>query len=241
MSWVAHYDSLTSPRDDMLLDLPFREGVGAITQDVAKPHHPVTLVATPTWAAEASGLGVLDFAGLGPNEYLQCLGADSADLDFMAHNYSLWGWLNWTINETSQIVIARYEVFVSGWELYLTESAGVYYLSLRHHHAGGATNRTSAYSIGWTPGTDWFFGILRVGAGVAMTRNGVAVPTTSEVMIDPETCSKDLVIGCRYTKDANFFDGTMYRPRIAGGTILDGIRTTVDFARVYEREGVWFA
>ena len=236
---TIHYDSLTSPRDDMLLDLPFREGVGIITQDVAKPHHPVTLVNTPTWAAEASGLGVLDFAGDPANEYLQCLGADCADLDFMAHNYSLWGWLNWTINDTSQIVIARYELSVGGWELYLTEAAGIHYLTLRHHHAGGATVRTGAYSIGWTPGTDWFFGILRVGTGVAMTRNGVLVPTTSDVMIDPETTNQDLVIGCRFTKDTNFFKGTMYRPRIAGGTILDGIRTTVDFARVYEREAVW--
>ncbi len=236
---TIHYDSLTSPRDDMLLDLPFREGVGIITQDVAKPHHPVTLVNTPTWAAEASGLGVLDFAGDPANEYLQCLGADCADLDFMAHNYSLWGWLNWTINDTSQIVIARYELSGGGWALYLTEAAGIHYLTLRHHHAGGATVRTGAYSIGWTPGTDWFFGILRVGTGVAMTRNGVLVPTTSDVMIDPETTNQDLVIGCRFTKDTNFFDGTMYRPRIAGGTILDGIRTTVQFSQIYEREAVW--
>ena len=242
MTPVAHYDSLISPRDDVLLDLPFREGVGALTCDVAKPHHPVALVNTPTWAAEASGLGLLDFAGSPADEYLECPGADSADLNFMAHNYSLWGWINWDpAIETSQIVIARYEVSVCGWELYLTEAGGVHYLTLRHHHAGGATVRTGAYSIGWTPGTDWFFGVLRVGTGVAFTRNGVLLTTVSDVMIDPETCAEDLVVGCRYTKDANFFDGTMYRPRIAGGTILDGIRTTKQFDQIYQREAVWFS
>ncbi len=246
MTPVAHYDSLTSPRDDMLLDLPFREGVGALTYDVAKPHHPVTLVATPTWTPLASGLGTLNFGGLGANEYLECPGADCVDLDFTNHNYSIWGWFNWTVNEFSQIIIGRYEVSVSGWELYLTEAAGIHYLTLRHHHAATlvppvtGVPRTGAYSVGWTPGVDHFFGVLRIGANVAFVRNGILLETVSDVMVDPETSAEDLVIGCRYSKDANFFDGMQYRPRIAGGLILDGIRTTRDFDRVYEREAVWF-
>jgi len=238
MSWVAHYDSLISPRDDMLLDLPFREATGAITQDVAKPHHPVDLVGAPTWAPLASGLGTLDFDG--DTQYLECAGADCADLDFTNHNYSIWGWFNWNIHEYSQILIGRYELSVSGWELYLTQAAGGNYMTLRHHHAGGATTRTAMYSLGWTPGVDWFFGVLRFGTGIAMVRNGVVVPTVGDVMIDPETCAEDLTIGVRYSKNANFFDGMMYRPRIAGGLMLDGIRTNVQFDQTYQREGVWF-
>ena len=62
------YDSL-SFNHSMLLDLPLREATGAITQDVAKPHHLVTLHNTPTWAEWAgSGLGVLSLNGV--NEYL---------------------------------------------------------------------------------------------------------------------------------------------------------------------------
>ncbi len=73
------YDNLGINRE-ILLDLPFREGTGVITHDVAKPHHPITLVNTPTWTTLDSGFQVLTLNGT--NEYLQCLAASCADLDF---------------------------------------------------------------------------------------------------------------------------------------------------------------
>ena len=227
-----HYDDLPESAN-ILLDLPFREATGVITQDIAKPHHPVTLVGTPTWTQLASLLGVLEFNGA--NEYGQCLGADSADLDFTSEDYSVGGWLNWTINEFSQIVIARYELSVSGWEFYLTNSGGNNFLSLRHHHAAGASVRTGAFSTGWTPGMWWHFGITRQGTSAQMYRNGVAVETTSNVLIDPETSSEDMVIGVRYTKNANFFDGRLYRPRLWSRAL-----TAADWLRIYTQEQAGF-
>ena len=219
---------------EILLDLPFREGIGIITQDVAKPHHPVTLVNTPTWTALDSGLMTLNLNGT--NEYLQCVGASCTDLDFTSGDYSLGGWLNWTVNEFSQIVIARYELSVSGWELYLTQAGALNYLTIRHHHAAGATTRTAAFSLGWTPGTPFFFGMSRSGASAQFYRNGVAVATTSDVLIDPETSAEDLVIGTRYTKDANFFKNMLWRPRLWPKAL-----TALDWRALYELEHGWFA
>ncbi len=87
---MIHYDDAPINRG-MLLDLPFREATGIITQDVAKPHHPVTLVNTPTWASLASGLSVLDLDG--STEYLQSLNADTADLGFTTGDYSVSAWI----------------------------------------------------------------------------------------------------------------------------------------------------
>jgi len=233
---TVHYDDI-DVNEDILLDLPFREGTGAITQDVAKPHHSVDLIGAPTWTPLASNLMTLNMDGA--TQYLECQGADSADLDFTTHSYSIWGWLNWTVDDFSQIVIGRYELDQSGWELYLTQGAGGNYLSLRHHHGG---TRTAAYSLGWTPGVDWFFGVVRFGTGVFMIRNGVAVTVTTSVggLQNPGTCNEDLVIGARFTKDNNFLKGMLWRPRVAGGLGLNGIITPNRFNQVYAREGVWF-
>lgn len=234
---TVFYDDIDVNRD-ILLDLPFREGIGAITQDVAKPHHPVTLINAPTWTPLVSELMTLNFDGA--TQYLECPAADCADLDFTTENYSIWGWFNWTINDQDQILIGRYEVDVGGWELYLTRWGGLDYLSLRHHHAGGATLRTGAYSIGWTPGVDWFFGAVRFGTFAGFLRNGVQVASVSDTLIDPEPCAQDLVIGTRFTKDDHFFDGMMWRPRVAAGNVLGGLIMPDEFDQVYDREGVWF-
>ena len=231
---VALYDKL-GINEDIILDLPFREGVGAITRDVAKPHHPVTLVGAPTWNSLGTGLMTLTLDGL--TQYLQCLAGQSADLDFTSEDYSLGGWINWTVLEYSQIVIGRYFLDNNGWELYLTQADSVYYLTLRHHHAAGASVRTACYSVGWTPGTPWLFGVSRSGNTAIHYRNGVAVETTHSEggLIDPEPCVQDLVIGARFTKDANFFKSMKWRHR----AWLRALPAD-DWRAIYEIEKGWF-
>ena len=230
---VVLYDDL-SINESILLDLPFREGTGTITQDVAKPHHPIDLINTPTWTALGSGLMTLNLNGI--NEYLECDTADTGDLDFTSGDYSVGGWFNWadTVHD-SQIIIARYEVSDSGWEVYLTESGALRYLTLRHHHLAGASLRTGAYSLGWAYGTNWFFGISRSGTSAQFYRNGAAVTTTSDTLIDPETCSQDLVIGTRYTKDSNYISNMLWRPRVWGRAL-----TADDWMNIYQLEKGWF-
>ncbi len=220
---------------EIVLDLPFREGIGTITHSVAKTHPEIRLINTPTWTALDSGLMVPVLNGT--NEYIESDGADTTELNFTDGDYSLGGWFTWSDSvHDSQILIARYEVSDNGWELYLTEAGSLRYLSLRHHHVAGATTRTSAFSLGWVYDTVWFFGVSRSGTSAQFYRNGLAVTTTSEVLIDPETCAEDLVIGVRYTKDSNFLNGWPWRLRVWPKAL-----TASDWLTLYEHEKGWFA
>ena len=225
------YDSISYNRR-MLLDLPFREGIGAITQDVAKPHHPVTLVGAPAWAALDSGKMALTLGGVGSGDYGQCLNANCADLGFTSGDFSIGGWFTWEDTaQDSQILIARYEVSVGGWEVYLTEAGALRYMTLRHHHAGGATVRTGAYSLGWAYSTLAHFGISRSGTSAQFYRNGVAITTVSDTLIDPEATTQDLVIGVRYTKDSNFLSGRLPRLFVSGEAL-----TAEDWSNMYKNQ-----
>lgn len=204
--------------DDLLLSLPFEEGSGTIrTQDVAKPHHLVTQIHAPVWTTLASGLQVLDFDGA--NDYMECQAADCADLDFTAGDFSIACWCYWegATGGVADILMGRYELSVSGWELYFDESDPLITLNLRVHHAGDpAGDRTSGYSLGWTKDNWWLAGISRSGAYPSMYRNGLGVDMAYSAggIANPATCAEDLVIGVRYTKNINFYDGKMWNPRI---------------------------
>jgi len=198
--------------EGLLLALPFYEATGIITQDVAKPHHPVALHGFPSWTPIASGMGVLEFNGT--TDYLDSLAADTVDLDFITGDYSIVGWINYQTIAQSQIVIGRYGVDLDGWEVYLYSINNT--LNLRHHHASLAPTRTGCYSTGWTTG-DWhLFGISRSGNYPLMYRNGEEIEVTYDVggLQDPDACNRDLVVGIRYTKDANWYKGMQWNPRV---------------------------
>lgn len=225
-----NYDDVPFNRE-IVLDLPFREATGIITQDVAKPHHPVALVNTPAWASLDTELSVLSLDGA--TEYLQSLNADTADLEFTSGDYSLSVWLRWESGDASQIVMGRWELDVGGWEVYLFSPTNL--LTLRHHHAGGAATRTGIYSDGWTQNAWHHMGISRTGVNAVHYRNGVALTMTGELE-DPESTTRDLVVGVRYTKDANFFKGKLWRPRAWNRAL-----SAAEWAQIYERERRWFA
>ena len=225
------YDTL-GVNSGILLDLPFREGTGIITQDVAKSHHPITMVNTPTWTTLASKLGVLTLDGV--NQYLQCTNASSADLGFTTEDYSVSGWFNWTTGgNTSQIIMGRYEVFVGGWELYLYETLT---LTMRHSHAGGVATRTAVYSAGWAYDTWHFMGFSRSGATGLFYRNGVALATLGDALEDIEPTTYPLNIGQRYAGNTNYFKGSMYRLRI-----WSRVLTPTEWLRLYNSEAALFA
>ena len=208
---------------DILLDLPYREGTGTITKDIAKPHHPLTMNdpggGSFTWDNMLlSGCPYLEFVTIGGGAtdgvYLDCPAADTGDLDFTTEDYSVCGWINWDSTwGLSEMIIDRGGVDLDGWDLYLNISGGLNTLSQRHHHTPG---RSECFSVGWTPGTWWFFSMSRTGILTPHYRNGVPLVMDygGLTMLDPDTCNRDLVIGTRYTKDANWYIGMMWRPRV---------------------------
>ena len=218
----------------MALDLPFREGIGILTYDVAKPHHPMLMINTPTWVQLANGLVTMGFNGT--NEYISSTNANTLDLGFIAGDYSLGGWIYWASGgDDSQIVIGRYSVDIGGWELYLY-TTGI--LTLRHHHAAGATLRTAEYSTGWTNDVWTHFGISRVGAVATHYRNGLPLASFASVggLIDPEATASQLTIGVRFTVDRDYFNGQQWRPRVWPRAL-----TAQEWLTIYERERAWFA
>jgi len=233
---VVLYDDL-DVNASILLDLPFREGGGTLTHDVAPPHHAFSMVATPTWTTLASGLQVIDFNGI--NEYMQeeVLG-ETADLDFTSGDYSLSVWFKYTDTSITYIIMGRYELSVSGWELYVTsDGGGTATITLRHNHGTDASVRTACYSTGWLEDTWYHLGVSRDGGTAQHYRNGVAVTTTHSVggLLDPDTCAQDMVIGVRYTKNINFFDGQMWRPRVWNRAL-----SAQEWKIIYDSEVKWF-
>ena len=230
------YDNLPI-NHQILLDLPFREGSGAITRDVAKPHHQdVDLINTPTWESLVSGLGVIDLNGT--NEYLQLLAAACADLNFTSGDYSLGEWIYFRAGGANdKTPMSRFLLNNNGWELYHYTNE---ILTLRHHHAAGATTRTAAYSQNWTFGKWWFMGVSRSGASAQFYRGdagGFVVPTTSISaggLIDPEACVQNLYIG-RDTTGVNLHNGKLWRPRAWGRALPES-----DWLQIFNYERHWF-
>jgi len=231
------YDSLAI-NHQILLDLPFREATGAITRDVAKPHHQdVDLINTPTWESLASGLGVIDLNEAN-DEYLQLLAASCADLDFTSGDYSLGGWFYFRAGGADdKTLMGRFLVDNNGWELYHYTNE---ILTLRHHHAAGATARTGAYSGNWAFGKWWFMGVSRSGASAQFYRgdaSGLVAPTTTISaggLIDPETCNQNLLIGVDGT-GVNDYNGKLWRPRVWGRALV-----AKEWAQIFEYERHWF-
>ena len=225
------YDNL-GYNNAMAQDLPFREGTGVLTHDVAKPHHPIVMVNTPTWVPLASGLMTMGFNGT--NEYLRATNANTLDLGFIAGDYSLGGWIYWVAGDDSQIVIGRYSVDIGGWELYLYTN-GI--LTLRHHHEAGATLRTAEYSLGWTMNRWTMFGISRVGSVATHYRDGLPIASLASVggLLDPEVTASQLTIGTRFTLDSDNFKGQQWRPRVWPRAL-----SAQEWLTIYECEKGWF-
>lgn len=233
-----------------LLSLPFTEGMGTVPHDVIVPSHILTLNdpggGSFVWGKEAiSGCPTLEFVtvGGGPADgvYLDCPAADTVDMNFTTGDYSIGVWINWdSTGGWSEIIIGRYGVDLDGWETYLDISGGLNTLSQRHHHASLAPNNNSnCYSIGWTPNEWHFLGISRTGGNLYPVhyRNGVALDMEYEAsgMLDPDTCNRDLVIGCRYTKDANWYKNQMWNIRVWNRAL-----TEEEWLRIFEIERHWF-
>ena len=266
------YDNVLQ-NDKLVLDLPFYEGIGAITRDQSKIHHQdIDLVLSPTWDRHQYGIGAFGWAfdlgydksdigcfslsferrgfhtgdGISVlvtdgtiNQYGMIDNLDSTELDITTEDYSICGWLKWDSGVTlSAIVIGRYLVSNNGWEIYLTESGGHRYLSLRHHHASGVATRSACYSDNWTFNIWWFWSISRQGSFVQQYRNGIAVITTADPagLEDPESCNQDVVIGIRTTKDANRLNGSQQGIRMWKNRFF----SANEWLHIFEKERKFF-
>ncbi len=239
----ALYDNLGF-NHNIALDLPFRQGLLTNPLDVSKVRHVMTMVDPGTgsfiWGNEPSGCPNLGFVSVGPGAtqgvYIECAGATCPDLNFTTEDYTLWGWFHYHSSSYSVCLLNRGLPNVEGWELYIYGNI----LQLRHNHAGGATTTTGAYYQGIAAHVNTFglFGMSRSGGTAQIYLNGLPVTTVVSAggLIDPEPSVRDLVIGAQTTKDRDWFDGFMWRPRITDGLAL----SDEDHQNVFQLEKHWF-
>jgi len=239
---VTFYDKLPL-NADAVMDLSMLEATGLITHDESKSHVKATMHATlgtPVWQALAAGhygLQINPTPLIATEQYLDAPAADTLDLNFTTTDYSLAIWFYWVDSGYSEVIMGKYAVNVRGWEFYVTRVGANDYMTVRHHHAGGATLRTGSYSLGWLPSQWHLFSYSRIGATGYHYRDGQPITTVSDVLIDPaSSAASDLVIGSRYTHDANWYHGRFHRPRAwARGLTADEHR------QWYDHGQGWFA
>jgi len=162
------YDKL-SLNHQLLLGLTFEEMTGLITHDRAKPYHPMTLTGTPpTWHSLASGLPYIAFDGAA--DYLQCPGALSADLNFVADDFTLLVWVC-AAPVGADVIISQGEVDVSGWELFVYAAN----IAFRTSQVGG---HTEIDAVGAFTPSEWLLiGVTRHGASGQFYVQGQPVDT----------------------------------------------------------------
>jgi len=231
----VHYDALAINRN-MAIDLPFREGAGVPTHSIARTKPYVQMVGAPApWSILDSGLPFLTFSGV--NEYIWASAADTLNMDFTGDDYSLAGWFRVDSGgPDDKTLMCRFVVNNNGWELYhYTNNI----LTLRHHHAAGATTRTGAFSRNWAWGVWYYMGFSRSGTTGQFFRGDInsfgAVTTTSDVLIDPETSAANFFVGTD-TTGANDYKGGVWRPRVW----FDRYVTEVEHQQIWEKEVEWF-
>ncbi len=233
----VHYDSLAINRN-IILDLPLREGIGALyTHDISKPHHQLTMVNAPAWTILDSYLNVLTLDGA--LDYIWGTAVETADFNFTSVDYSMGIWMFISSGGADdKTVMCRFLVSNNGWELYHYTNQ---ILTMRHHHAAGASPRTAAYSENWAFNKWWFMGLSRHGGTAQFWRGDIngfaALPTTHSVggLIDPEPCTQNFFIGTD-TTSTNDFNGLIWRPRIWFERYL----SEAEWQQIWEKEVEWF-
>lgn len=209
----------------LLLDLPFYEGTGAaVVRDIARPHHVVSQSNAPTWTQLPSGQWVMTFNGV--NEYLSATGASTTDLDFTTGDFSIAMWAYIEAMDSAMILAGRYELDASGWELYSFD----WKLCLRFSQAGG---HTGCYGEDYSPDVWQLMGVSRTGAYPRFWRDGREMQAGYEAggMTDPVASAQDLVIGVRYSKNANYLNG-----KIGGLRIWNRALEPYEHRRIFHEE-----
>lgn len=215
----------------LLLGLPFCEGTGAITRDVATPHHELTLVGAPTWGSLASGFPYIDLDG---TEHLEIAAADSADLNFTSEDFALKAWLYNVGPTLTDSVMCQGVDDTDGWELLITAVAGGGDITLRTNQAAA---HTDLVALGGIESSAWtLVGVSRSGTGGQFYINGEPVATTGALTDAISVAAGDkFYIGVDGSGVANFWDGNIAFPEIWGREL-----TYADWKFVFATERHWF-
>ena len=213
----------------LLLALPFTEGTGTVTYDIAKPHHELALAGTPpTWQSLASGYPYIDFDGAADN--LQCPAADSADLNFTTEDFTLKAWLYNTGPVLTDSVMCQGVDDVDGWEWYISAGGDI---TLRTNQAAAHTEVVAATAF--TSSVWQLVGIVRDGSAGQFYMDGDPIATTGSLTDPVSVAAADIFYVGAQAGAANFWDGGIAFPEI-----WERALTASEWKAIFASERHWF-
>lgn len=202
----------------LLLDLTMEEvsgGAGDYIFDRARPHHACLLNgATIGWTLLPSGLYVMDFTS-GTPDWLDCPQADTADLDFVAGDFSVGAWVNLDSLAANRSIMCRGLLDTDGWHCQVLMDGSIVLF----------TNQAGANQFSQSPtglivvGTSYLVGFSRDGDSVRCFINGIDVTETVGTHVNPLTAARELHIGIYDNETGSPWEGQMWRPRIWGRSL----------------------
>jgi hypothetical protein len=199
------YDKL-SLNNQLLFQVSLDEyAVGATppSYDKAKPHHTCTLHGG-SWNSLPSGLPYID---LSPNpDWIECPAAATADLNFMAGDFSMVIWQSPDTIMGLRVLLCRGNG-TSGWNFRNDGSS----FSFATYQAAGFQESGSPSSI-LRPGVWSLCGISRIGTSCRLFHKGLDVTATVTNHNNPDSANLKLHIGVENNEAGNPFDG-----KVAGG------------------------
>jgi len=213
-----------------LLDVPMYEGTGTLTHDIARPpatalDHTMTLTGAPTWAAwPLSNLPILSFVPGNP-DFMQVAAVESTDLDFQTGAFSTVVWVY--VDALASRYLMCKGTNVIGWYWYIDANGAIH---LTTSQAGPTQQDTFSVNGEVTISTWWMLGATRLGADVALYKNGNLLTVTAGTHINPDSAAAlKFLVGIDNTEVANMWDGYLWRPIIFGRQI-----TQVEMWQIFE-------
>ncbi len=203
-----------------ILDIPMYEGIGVLAHDIARPpatalDHTMTLTHAPAWAAwPLSNLPILSFIP-GHPDFMELAAAASTDLNFQA---GAWSAVMWIFED---VAASRYLMCkgtnIVGWYWYVDANGAIHAVTSQ----GGPTQQDTFSGNGEvTVATWWMLGMTRLGANIALYKNGNPLAATAGVHVNPASAAAlKFLVGIDNTEAGSPWDGYLWRPIVFGRQI----------------------
>lgn len=188
---------------DMCLD-EYTVGAAPRTNDKAKLHHPFVLNGG-AWNSLPNGLPYL-LLNTGNPDFVECPGADSADVNFTNEDFTLFACVNGD-SPAVRMILNQGVVDVDGWEWFIFWNN----ISLRLNQAGGHTDISAVDAF--TQSVPQIVAVTRHGAAGQFYVNGLPVVTTLGAgLTDAVSCAggNKLLVGVQDNETTFGWNGRIY-------------------------------
>lgn len=200
------------PPSHTALDMAFGVGAGTTLFDKSRYRSHGAII-TATWAAGLHGY-CLDFNAANP-DYVT-IPAAHTQLDFTAEDFSIVCRLNADSTAARFYILNRGKANTDGYGFRVDAGGAIQLFTWQL--AAWQWTRTAAGAV--VAGNWYTLGMSRNGAAVTLYRNGVVVPVTADVHLNPTSSARNALVGIYEGLATYPFDGKMEFLRIFRGIAL---------------------